>query len=86
MAMALAVAREGTWFGLPAFRVRSKFFAGPGKDGASRVPRRGVHGRKRLMEAEPYVRHATGPFREDRPGPCATLRGALSFPRGRGLR
>lgn len=39
MALALPGAAESTWFGLPTFKVRSKFFAGPGKDGASLVPR-----------------------------------------------
>jgi hypothetical protein len=42
---------------VPTFRVRSKFFAEPGKDGASLVPRCNVHARNYLMEAEPDVYH-----------------------------
>lgn len=39
MALSLPGADEGTRFERPTLRVRSKFFAGPGKDGASVVLR-----------------------------------------------
>lgn len=65
MALALPGAEEGTWFGLPTFRVRSKFFAGLGKDGASVVLRCNIYARKSLMEAEPDVYHVTDHYRDD---------------------
>jgi hypothetical protein len=65
MALALPGADEGTWFGLPTFRVRSKFFAGLGKDGVSLVVRCNVFARKYLMEAEPDVYHVTDHYRDD---------------------
>jgi hypothetical protein len=65
MALALPGAHEGTWFGLPTFKVRSKFFAGAGKDGASLVVRCNVFERKYLMEAEPDVYHVTDHYRDD---------------------
>lgn len=65
MAMALPGAAESTWFGLPTFKVRSKFFAGRGKDGASLVLRCNVYERKYLMEAAPDVYHVTDHYRDD---------------------
>lgn len=65
MALALPGAHETTWFGLPTFKVRSKFFAGAGKDGASLVLRCNVYERKYLMEADPDVYHVTDHYRDD---------------------
>lgn len=65
IALALPGATEGTWFGLPAFTVRSKFFAGLAKDGASLVLRCNVFERKYLMEAAPHVFHVTDHYRDD---------------------
>lgn len=65
MALALPGAEEGTWFGLPTFRVRSKFFAGMAKDGASLVLRCDGYERKHLMEAEPDVYFVTDHYRGD---------------------
>lgn len=65
MALALPGADEGTWFGLPTFKVRSKFFAGLGKDGASLVLRCNVYERKYLMESAPDVYFVTDHYRDD---------------------
>jgi hypothetical protein len=65
MALALPGAGEGTWFGLPTFKVRSKFFAGLGKDGASLVLRCNVYERKYLMESAPDVYFVTDHYRDD---------------------
>jgi hypothetical protein len=65
MALALPGAGEGTWFGLPTFKVRSKFFAGMAKDGASLVLRCNVYERKYLLEAAPDVYHVTDHYRDD---------------------
>ncbi len=65
MTLALPGAGEGTWFGLPTFNVRSKFFAGLGKDGASLVLRCNVYERKYLMEAAPDVYFVTDHYRDD---------------------
>jgi hypothetical protein len=64
MALALPGAGEGTWFGLPTFKVRSKFFAGLGKDGASLVLRCNVYERKYLMESAPDVFYITDHYRD----------------------
>ena len=65
MALALPGAEEGAWFGLPTFKVRSKFFAGLGKDGASLVLRCNVYERKYLMESAPDVYFVTDHYRDD---------------------
>ena len=65
MALALPGAEETTWFGLPTFSVRSKFFAGLAKDRASLVVRCNVFGRKHLMDAEPDVYFVTDHYRDD---------------------
>jgi hypothetical protein len=65
LALALPGTDEGTWFGLPTFKVRSKFFAGVAKDGESLVLRCNVYERKYLMEAAPDVYHVTDHYRDD---------------------
>lgn len=65
MALALPGADQGAWFGLPTFTVRSKFFAGLGKDGAARVLRCNVYERKCLMDSAPDVYFITDHDRDD---------------------
>lgn len=64
MALALPGVEEGTSYGTPAFRVRSKFFCRLREDGESLVLKCNVYERAYLLDDFPEVFYVTDHYRD----------------------